>query len=130
MRQPSDRRRPLGRGKEALRHARHTPSVDGEVEMPGESESGKARWSRTALSVLAPLMLYSGFEMSESLAYPLCLVALWTMLRAVRRPSLRNDALLLAAIVLASAARLQLVVLIPAALTAVLLVALARTEPA
>ncbi len=39
------------------------------------------------LSLLAPLMLYSGFEMSESLAYPLCLVAFWTMLRAVRRPS-------------------------------------------
>jgi len=74
-------------------------------------------------------MLYSGFEMSESLAYPLCLVAMWTMLRAVRHPSLRNDALVLAAIALGSLARLQLVVLVPAALTAVLLVALARPEP-
>lgn len=82
-----------------------------------------------ALSLLAPLMLYSGFEMSESLAYPLCLLAFWAMQRAVRSPSLRNDFLLLAAIVLATAARLQLVVLVPAALTAVLLVALARTEP-
>jgi hypothetical protein len=82
-----------------------------------------------ALSLLAPLMLYSGFEMSESLAYPLCLLAMWTMLRAVRRPSVQNDALLLGAIVLASAARLQLIVLVPAALTAFLLVALARTEP-
>ncbi len=82
-----------------------------------------------ALSLLAPLMLYSGFEMSESLAYPLCLLATWAMLRAVRRPSVRNDALLLAAIVLACAARLQLVVLVPAALTAFLLVALARPEP-
>ena len=79
-----------------------------------------------ALSLIAPLMLYSGFEMSESLAYPVCLVAIWTMLRAVRRPSLANDAVLLGAIVLASAARLQLVALIPAALTAVLLVALLR----
>jgi hypothetical protein len=79
-----------------------------------------------ALSLLAPLMLYSGFEMSESLAYPLCLLAIWTMLRAVRRPSVANDALLLGAIVLASAARLQLVVLGPAALTAVLVVGLAR----
>jgi len=82
-----------------------------------------------ALSLVAPLMLYSGFEMSESLAYPLCLVAMWTMLRAVRHPSLRNDALVLAAIALGSLARLQLVVLVPAALTAVLLVALARPEP-
>lgn len=79
-----------------------------------------------ALSLLAPLMLYSGFEMSESLAYPLCLLAIWTMLRAVRRPRVANDALLLGAIVLASAARLQLVVLGAAALTAVLLVGLAQ----
>jgi hypothetical protein len=75
------------------------------------------------LSLLAPLMLYSGFEMSESLAYPLCLVAIWAMLRAVRRPGAGNDAILLGAIVLAAAARLELVVLVPAALTAVLLVA-------
>lgn len=79
-----------------------------------------------ALSLLAPLMLYSGFEMSESLAYPLCLVAIWTMLRTVRRPSFASDALLLGAIVLASAARLQLVVLGPAALTAVLVMGLAQ----
>jgi hypothetical protein len=82
-----------------------------------------------ALSLLAPLMLYSGFELTESLAYPLFLLAIWTMLRAVRRPSVFNDALLLAAIVLASAARLQLVVLVPAAVTAVLLAAVARPEP-
>ncbi len=82
-----------------------------------------------AISLVAPLMLYSGFEMSESLAYPLCLVAIWTMLRAVRRPTVGNDALLLVAIALASAARLQLVVLLPAALTAVVLVALLRPAP-
>ena len=79
-----------------------------------------------ALSLLAPLMLYSGFEMAESLSYPLCLIAVWTMLRAVRHPSIANDGLMLAAILVASAARLQLVVLLPAALTALLLVALAR----
>jgi hypothetical protein len=83
-----------------------------------------------ALSLLAPLMLYSGFEMSESLAYPLCLLAMWAMLRAVRRPGIANDVLLLAAIALASGARLQLVVLFPAALTAILLVALARPNSA
>jgi Dolichyl-phosphate-mannose-protein mannosyltransferase len=81
-----------------------------------------------ALSLLAPLMLYSGFEMSESLAYPLCLAAIWTMLRAVRRPGAWNDAALLGAIVLASAARLELIVLVPAALTAVLLVAVLGQE--
>lgn len=83
-----------------------------------------------ALSLLAPLMLYSGFEMSESLAYPLCLVAIWTMLRAVRRPGVANDAILLGAIALASAARLELVVLLPASLTAVLFVAVLGQERA
>ena len=82
-----------------------------------------------ALSLIAPLMLYSGFEMTENLAYPACLLAIWAMLCAVRRASLRNDALLLGAIVLASAARLELVALLPAALTAVVLVALARPDP-
>ena len=48
------------------------------------------------------------------------------MLRAVRRPGLANDGLMLAAIFVASAARLQLVVLLPAALSAILLAALAR----
>jgi hypothetical protein len=66
--------------------------------------------------------------MSESLAYPVCLVAIWAMLRAVRRPSVANDAILIAAIVLASAARLQFVALFPAALTAILLVALLRRD--
>jgi hypothetical protein len=79
-----------------------------------------------ALSLFAPLMLYTGFEMSDNLAYPLCLLAMWAMLRAVRRPSAANDSVLLAAIALASLARLQLVVLVPAALTAVLLVAVAN----
>jgi hypothetical protein len=81
-----------------------------------------------ALSLIAPLMLYSSFAMSESLAYTLFLLAIWAMLRAVRNPSVGNDALLLAAIALASAARLQQVALIPAALTAILLVALLRPE--
>jgi hypothetical protein len=81
-----------------------------------------------ALSLIAPLMLYSGFAMSESLAYTLFLVAIWAMLRTVRNPSLCNDGLLLAAIALASAARLQQVALIPAALTAILLVALLRRD--
>jgi hypothetical protein len=82
-----------------------------------------------ALALVAPLMLYSGFEMSESLAYPLCLLAVWTILRAVRHPGLAHDAVMLAAILLASAARLQLIVLLPAALTACVLVALARPQP-
>jgi hypothetical protein len=79
-----------------------------------------------ALSLAAPLMYYTSVEMSECVAYPLFLVAIWAMLRALRKPSARNDAVLLASMLLACAARLQHVALAPAALTAVLLVALVR----
>jgi hypothetical protein len=82
-----------------------------------------------ALSLIAPLMFYTDLELSENLAYPLALVAIWAMLRALREPSPRNDALLAGAIVLACAARLQNVALLPAALTAFVLVALVRPEP-
>jgi hypothetical protein len=78
------------------------------------------------LSPLAPLMTYSSFTVSENLAYPLCLLAIWAMLHAVRAPSIRSDALLVGAVVLATAARTQLIVLVPAALTAVVLAAVVR----
>src|SRR3954447_11716327 len=80
------------------------------------------------LSVVAPVMSYSSFTMSENLAYPLCLVSIWAMLEAIRAPSLRNDALLLLSIALAVLARIQLVVLGPAALTAAILAVLLRRE--
>ena len=56
---------------------------------------------------------------SQTLAYPLFLCAVWTMLVAVRSPSGRHDALLLVTIVLACAARLEFILLVPAALGAV-----------
>jgi hypothetical protein len=77
-----------------------------------------------ALSLAAPLMFYTQLEMSESLAYPLFLVAIWAMLRGIRHPSWGNDLLLLATILLAAAARLQQIVLVPAAVTAIAAVAL------
>jgi hypothetical protein len=80
------------------------------------------------LSLLAPLMFYTDLELSENLAYPLTLVAIWATLHAIREPRLRNDVLLLGAIALACAARLQQVALFPAALTAILLVALIRPD--
>jgi hypothetical protein len=83
-----------------------------------------------ALSLAAPLMFYTALEMSESLAYPLTLLAIWAMLRAVREPRVGNDALMLAAIALACTARLQQVALFPAAVTAILVVAFIRPEQA
>jgi hypothetical protein len=79
-----------------------------------------------ALSLLLPLMFYSDVALSENLAYPLVLVALWAMLRAVREPRLANDAVLGVAVLLAACARLQNVVLLPAALTALMMIPLLR----
>src|SRR5262249_44941026 len=58
----------------------------------------------------------------------LTMLAIWAMLRAVREPRLGNDVLMLAAIALACSARLQQVALFPAAVTAILVVALIRPE--
>src|SRR5262249_26210924 len=48
-----------------------------------------------ALATAAPLMAYSSYVMSENLAYPVCLVVIWRMIEAVRRPGVRNDVLLM-----------------------------------
>ena len=81
-----------------------------------------------ALSLIAPLMFYTDLELSENLAYPLFLVAVWAMLHALSKPSPRRDALLLVSVAAASAARLQNVALLPAAISAVVLVSLVRPE--
>jgi hypothetical protein len=75
------------------------------------------------LSAAAPLMYYTAVVMSENLAYPLFLLTVWAMLVALRTPSLGRDAALLACVLAASAARIQLVVLYPIAVTAVALAA-------
>jgi hypothetical protein len=73
------------------------------------------------LGAAAPLMMYPSFTMSENLAYPLFLVAIWALLRTMQRPGFGADALLLGSILVATAARVQLIVLVPIALTAILL---------
>jgi hypothetical protein len=78
-----------------------------------------------ALSSLAPLMLYSSFVMSENLAYPLFLFAVWAMLATICAPRVRADAVVLGLCALCTAARLQFIVLVPVAMAAVLLVAIA-----
>ena len=83
-----------------------------------------------ALAAFAPLMLFSSLEMSESLAYPLCLFAIWAMLATIRSPSWRGDAVVLVLCILCTAARLQFIVLLPAALVAVVAdAAFARDRP-
>jgi hypothetical protein len=80
------------------------------------------------LGAVAPLMDYASFTISENVAYPLCLVSLWAMLEAVRARSVRTDAVLVGSILLATAARLQLIVLVPVALTAVVLAAIVGAD--
>src|SRR5947208_14914094 len=68
MRQPSDRRRPLVRGKESLRRSRHTPMVDGEVgtgklgetdssEVPADAVRGSRRNAISAAADTHPTLL-------------------------------------------------------------------------
>jgi hypothetical protein len=73
----------------------------------------------TALSALAPLMLYSSLEMSENLAFPIAMFAIWAALVTIRSPDWGHDAIVLVLCLLGAAARLQLVVLLPAAFVAV-----------
>jgi hypothetical protein len=82
------------------------------------------------LSLVAPLMTYVSFTMSENLAYPMCLLAIWAMLESVCRPGAVRDGALLVAIGLATAARVQLIVLVPVALTAMVAFPLVAPEAA
>jgi hypothetical protein len=82
----------------------------------------------TALSALAPLMLYSSLEMSENLAFPLAMFTLWAILVAIRSPSWQHDSIVLGLCLLAAAARLQLVVLLPAAFVGVVVTRALRGE--
>ena len=76
-----------------------------------------------AVCSLAPLMFYSSMIFSENLAYPLFLCTVWAMLVAVRSPSGWHDGLLLVTMAAACAARIEFILLMPAALGAVLLAA-------
>jgi hypothetical protein len=75
----------------------------------------------TGLSLLAPLMLYTTLEMSENAAYPLALFTFWAILVDIRSPSWEHDLLVICCCALAALARLQLVVLLPAAFIAIVL---------
>ena len=63
-----------------------------------------------AMTVAGPPMLYGAYLMSEALAYPVFLLALATMLRAIERPSRRMEAAVVAVSLAAVLTRLQFVV--------------------
>lgn len=64
-----------------------------------------------AAAVAGPAMLYAPYLMSEALAYPVFLLALATMLRAIERPSQRMELTVVAVSLAAVLTRLQFVVL-------------------
>jgi hypothetical protein len=61
-----------------------------------------------ALSVAIPSALYTGFVMTESVAYTACLLAFLAFARCLERPTLASQLLALLALGLATAARFQL----------------------
>ena len=63
-----------------------------------------------ATAVAGPPMLYAPYLMSEALGYPVFLLALATMLRAIDRPSRRMEAAVIAVSLAAVLTRLQFVV--------------------
>jgi hypothetical protein len=77
-----------------------------------------------ALTVLVPSMLYTGTLMTENAFYPLFLVAVWALLRALEEPAPWRQIVLLALIGVAYATRAQAVALLAAAVTAPLLLAI------
>jgi hypothetical protein len=81
------------------------------------------RWALAAatLTLLIPGLLYSGLVMTEVAFLPVAVLAAWAMARALEEPTGRRQALLVGAIALAAATRLQALVLFPALLTALAL---------
>lgn len=84
----------------------------------------------SALSVLIPGLAYSGLLMSEALYYLVATVAVWALACCLVQPTLARQALLLGAVGLALATRLQAVGFVPAILLALALLALCERSTA
>lgn len=76
-----------------------------------------------ASAVLLPSMIYATKLMTESVAYPLFLLAVLAMLRVLEQATERRQLVALAAIGLASLARIQMIVLLPALVASQVLLA-------
>jgi Dolichyl-phosphate-mannose-protein mannosyltransferase len=79
-----------------------------------------------ALAVFVPSAIYTSKVMTESLAYPLFLVAALMIVRVIETPSRAGELAALAAIAAATLARGQLVVLFPAFVITLLIVSRRR----
>ena len=90
------------------------------------------RWALLAagLTVLIPGLAYSGLLMSEALYYPVATVAAWALATCLRDPTLMRQALLLGAVGLALATRLQAVGFAAVIVLAIVLLAAGERSPA
>jgi hypothetical protein len=83
-----------------------------------------------AVLSLAPTgLLYAGLIMTEVAFYPAVVLAAWAIAAALERPTLLRQGLLVGAVLLAAATRLQGLVLVPVVLTALGLAALLERDP-
>jgi hypothetical protein len=82
-------------------------------------------WALVAavLTLAIPGLLYSGLIMTEVAFLPVSVLAAWAMARALEKPTVRRQAVLVAAVALACATRLQAIALVPSLLTALALAA-------
>ena len=81
------------------------------------------------LAVALPSLAYTGTLMSENAFYPAFLLAAWALLRALDEPTLRRQAVLLAAAGAVTLVRVQGLAVVLAALTAPLLLRLVARRP-
>ncbi|MFO7572428.1 MAG: glycosyltransferase family 39 protein [Gaiellaceae bacterium] len=86
------------------------------------------RWSLVAavLTILVPGLAYSGLLMSEALYFPLATIVVWALATCLRDPSFGHQALVLAAVGLALATRLQAIAFVGVILVAVAVLAVAE----
>lgn len=86
----------------------------------------RRRWAFAAatLTLTLPSLGYAALVMSETLYLPLATVALWTLARALERPTAGRQLVLAVAVGLAVTTRLQAVVFVPVVVTAVVVKAL------
>lgn len=83
-----------------------------------------------ALSLAPAGLVYAGTLMTEALSYPLLVCACWAIARVLEKPGRRGGAALAVVLVAACCAtRVQAIVLLPAAVTAAVLLALAERRP-
>ncbi len=92
--------------------------------------SERAALACSAVAVVTPGLMYSGYVTADALGYLLALVAVAVAVRVLARPTLGGEALLVGAIGLATAARVQYAVLMPVALLAALVVERGRLRRA